>query len=166
MKLFSALVTFTILATGVAGSPLPSVRLEERQACTIKIVIVDDWIEAALARYRLQPTIVGKAWDVKKELDDYWGQSAFLSKSSPSSGFLRSLLTLTAPIDCGAITSNIQIYNHAVYGVVVDESEAQGVGYGALGCVADRFMDGWRGRSGCAIDCTGFSAEDADGCES
>jgi len=88
MKFVSALSNLCILAICVAGSPLPSVRLEERQACTIKIIIVDDWIEAALARYRLQPTIVGKTWDVKKELEDYWGQSAFLSKSFPSSSIL------------------------------------------------------------------------------
>lgn len=68
-------------------------------------------------------------------------------------------------LDCGALTSNVQrFYSDYYQAAVVDESEAQGVGKSALGCVVDRFMDGWQQRSGCAIDCSGFSAEDAAGC--
>ena len=80
MKLMSLLSTVPRLTALASSSPVPTLALEQRQACTIKIVIVDEWVEAALSRYRLQPSIYGEAWDILQELNDHWGTDAFLSR--------------------------------------------------------------------------------------
>lgn len=66
------------LALAVTCTPLP---ISPRQTCTIKLTLEDDWVEAALHRFRFHPSIIGKDWDLKKQLQDHWGTSAFWSQS-------------------------------------------------------------------------------------
>jgi len=61
---------------------------------------------------------------------------------------------------CGASANNVQIFKHANFGAVVDESEVQGVaGDAAIQCQARQFMRNWKSLSGCKISKSGWGAD-------
>jgi len=90
MKLTTIFGTVALYALTVSGTPLPTeLEVKRQTGCTILLTLEDDWVEAALHRFRIHPSISGKTWNVKKQLEDHWlkGGDALLSASTKAKYF-------------------------------------------------------------------------------
>lgn len=88
MKLTTIFGTVAVYALTVAGTPLPT-EVKRQTSCTILLTLEEDWVEAALHRFRIRPSISGRTWNLGQQLKDHWlrGGDAFLSQSTKAKCF-------------------------------------------------------------------------------